>query len=79
MVALAAADIAPVVVPVESGDDGFLRLVELCARLLVENDELRGETERLRGQTDRLKGRVKELEGKLEEVRRAAKRQAAPF
>ena len=79
MVALAAADIAPVSLQVESRNDGYLRLEEFCAGLLVENDELRGENERLRGQSERLRARVKELEGKLEELRRAAKRQAAPF
>lgn len=46
---------------------------------MAENDQLRDENGRLRGERDRLKARVKELEGKVEELRRASKRQAAPF
>ena len=65
-----------------SSDEEF----ELCARLLAENerlwaenDGLRVENGRLRGQGERLKARVKELEDRVEELRRASKRQAAPF
>ncbi|MGH2782286.1 MAG: IS66 family transposase [Thermoleophilaceae bacterium] len=47
--------------------------------MLAENDQLRDENGRLRGERDRLKARVKELEGRVEELRRASKRQAAPF
>jgi hypothetical protein len=53
--------------------------VELCAELLAENERLRGENGRLRVRCVRLTARVSELVGKLEELRRAAKRQAAPF
>jgi transposase len=79
MVALAAADIAPVPQPVGSAGEGGSLLEELCAELLAENDQLRDENGRLCGERDRLKARVKELEGKVEELRRASKRQAAPF
>src|SRR5881397_374865 len=68
MVALAAADIAPVSLRIGSTGEGCLR----CAGL-------RDAYVRLRGQNERLSARVKELEGTVEELRRAAKRQAAPF
>jgi transposase len=79
MVALAAADIGFEELSVGSSDEGYSRLVEFCAVLLAENEQLRGENDRLRGQCERLKVRVGELEGMVEELRRAAKRQAAPF
>jgi len=79
MVALAAADTTPVRLPAWGVGEGWSRLEALCAELLAENDRLRGENVRLVGQDERLRARVKELEGKLEELRRAAKRQAAPF
>jgi transposase len=75
----AAADIALEPLPVCSPDDGRCRLLELCAALLAENEQLWGENGRLRGRCERLTARVCELERKVEELRRAAKRQAAPF
>ena len=73
---VAAADIALGSLPVVSGDDGLL---ELCAALLGENEQLRDENVTLRGHNERLRARVCKLEGMVEELRRAAKRQAAPF
>jgi transposase len=78
MVALAAAEVAPVLSPGSVDAEGS-SLQRLCTELLAENDELRDENRRLRSQNERLKARAKELEGKVEELRRAAKRQAAPF
>lgn len=75
MVALAVADIAVARLPVGSAGGGCT----WCAGLLAENDRLRRENGSLRGERDRLKARVKELEGEVEELRRASKRQAAPF
>ena len=79
MVALAAADIVAMPLPVRSVDEDSSSLEEFCAGLWAENDRLRDENGRLRGERDRLKARVKELEVKVEELRRASKRQAAPF
>ena len=79
MVALADSDLSSVPLPVCARDQLSSPLVELCAGLLAENEELRVENGRLRGERERLKARVKELEGKVEELRRASKRQAAPF
>lgn len=47
--------------------------------LRAERDQLAGQVERLTGETRRLQARVGELEAKVEELRRAGKRQAAPF
>ena len=79
MVGSAAADVALVPLAGCSRDEGGSRLAELCAVLLAENDQLRGEVERLGGRCERLRARVRKLEGMVEELRRAAKRQAAPF
>src|SRR5512132_1966267 len=45
----------------------------------AERDRLAGEVERLRADNQRLIARVRELVAKVEELRRAGKRQAAPF
>lgn len=62
------------------------RLLEENARLRAANTELEAETarlgsenERLRGEVARLEARVDVLQVQVEELRRAAKRQAAPF
>ena len=49
------------------------------ARLEQDNAALRAEVDRLVGENQRLQARVGELAGQVEELRRAAKRQAAPF
>jgi hypothetical protein len=50
-----------------------------CQALRAERDQLAGQVERVTGETRRLQARVRELEAKVEELRRAGKRQAAPF
>src|SRR4029453_6356473 len=47
--------------------------------VVVERDGLAGEVERLRADNQRLVARVGELACQVEELRRAGKRQAAPF
>ncbi|MGH2864232.1 MAG: IS66 family transposase [Solirubrobacteraceae bacterium] len=64
---------------VGSGGEGDSAFEGACAGLVAENERLRDENGRLYRERDRLKARVKELEGKVEELRRASKRQAAPF
>jgi transposase len=76
---LAAVESVAVPLPAGTGDEECSPLLERCAGLLAENEQLRDENGRLRGERDRLKARVKELEGKVEQLRRASKRQAAPF
>src|SRR6266542_4538468 len=49
------------------------------ARLARDNAVLRAEVDRLLREIQRLQARVAELAGQVEELRRAAKRQAAPF
>ena len=61
------------------GDDqGDPRAGE-TARLARDNAVLRAEVDRLLREIQRLQARVAELAGQVEELRRAAKRQAAPF
>jgi len=55
--------------------DEFLR----HASSTVHNAALRGEVERLQQANQQLQARVRELAARVEELRRAAKRQAAPF
>jgi transposase len=50
-----------------------------AARLAHDNAGLRVEVERLAGENQQLRARVAELTCQVEELRRAAKRQAAPF
>src|SRR5512132_3675566 len=50
-----------------------------CQAVVAERDRLAGEVERLRADNQRLIARVRELVAKVEELRRAGKRQAAPF
>ncbi len=49
------------------------------AELRAHNARLRAENERLRSENERLETRVRTLTAEVEELRRAAKRQAAPF
>jgi transposase len=46
---------------------------------VAQNDQLQAENAGLRSENERLKQRIAGLEAKVEELRRAAKRQAAPF
>jgi transposase len=48
-------------------------------RLARDNAVLRAEVDRLVRENQRLQARIRELAGQVEELRRAAKRQAAPF
>ena len=50
-----------------------------CQAVRVERDRLVGEVERLSADNQGLKARVRDLVAKVEELRRAGKRQAAPF
>ena len=56
---------------------GWLR--ERVVVVEAERDRLGGEVERLTAENQRLRARVGELVGQVEELRRAGKRQAAPF
>src|SRR5919201_379258 len=58
---------------------GTGRLHQQLGRLERENAALRGQVERLQHANQQLQGRVRKLTGQVEELRRAAKRQAAPF
>jgi chromosome segregation ATPase len=73
-----------------AGSDGVeLELAALRGRVaMVEaelvaaratRDQLAGETERLRVDNQRLQARVGELAAQIEQLRRASRRQAAPF
>ncbi len=50
-----------------------------CQAVRAERDQLAGEVERLRADNQQLKVRVGELAVQVEQLRRAGKRQAAPF
>jgi transposase len=50
-----------------------------CQQVRAERDRLAGEVERLTDENQRLKARVGELLARVEALRRAGKRQAAPF
>jgi transposase len=50
-----------------------------CRAVEAERDRLAGQVERLADENQRLQGRVRELVCQVEELRRAGKRQAAPF
>jgi len=50
-----------------------------CQAVRAERDRLVGEVERLAGENQRLKARIGVLVARVEELRRAGKRQAAPF
>ena len=50
-----------------------------CRAVRADRDRLAGQVERLTGENQRLKARVGELVARVEELRRAGKRQAAPF
>jgi transposase len=56
-----------------------LRPVEKECGGRCSREELRRENRRLRAENERLAERVRSLEAKVEELRRASKRQAAPF
>jgi TolA binding protein trimerisation len=58
---------------------GTGRLYQQLGRLERENAALRGQVDRLQHANQQLQGRVRKLTGQVEELRRAAKRQAAPF
>jgi exonuclease VII large subunit len=55
------------------------RLEREHQRLEAERERLRGENERLRAERERLQELNERLRGEVEALRRAAKRQAAPF
>jgi exonuclease VII large subunit len=55
------------------------RLERERERLEAERERLRGENERLRTERERLREVNQRLRGEVEALRRAAKRQAAPF
>jgi hypothetical protein len=50
-----------------------------CQAVVAERDQLAGQVERLQGENQRLQARVGELACQVEELRRAGRRQAAPF
>jgi transposase len=50
-----------------------------CRALQAERDQLAGQVERLQGENQRLRARVGELACQVKELRRAGRRQAAPF
>ena len=50
-----------------------------CRAVRAERDRLVGQVERLTGENQRLQSRVRDLVARVEELRRAGKRQAAPF
>src|SRR5919197_1481395 len=58
---------------------GTGRLYQQLGRLERENAALHAEVDRLRRANQQLQTRVRKLTGQVEELRRAAKRQAAPF
>ncbi len=58
---------------------GTGRLYQQLGRLERENAALRDQVDRLQHANQQLQGRVRKLTGQVEELRRAAKRQAAPF
>src|SRR6266508_1509826 len=60
-------------------EDENAGLREEQQRLEAERERLRGENERLRAERERLQGLNQRLRGEVEALRRAAKRQAAPF
>lgn len=62
-------------------DQGARRTGEAAGleRLAHDNAVLRAEVDRLVSENQRLQARVRELVAQVEELRRAAKRQAAPF
>ena len=60
-------------------EDENAELREEQQRLEAERERLRGETERLRAERERLQELNERLRGEVEALRRAAKRQAAPF
>ena len=55
------------------------RLERERERLEAERERLRGENEQLRAERERLREVNQRLRGEVEALRRAAKRQAAPF
>src|SRR6266508_6568801 len=58
---------------------GTGRLYQQLGRLERENAALHAEVDRLQRANQQLQTRVRKLTGQVEELRRAAKRQAAPF
>ena len=62
-----------------SGVGGAGRLYQRLGRLETENVALREQVDRLQRANQQLQARVHKLTGQVEELRRAAKRQAAPF
>src|SRR5512133_2014285 len=60
-------------------EDENAGLREEQQRLEAERERLRGENERLRAERERLQELNDRLRGEVEALRRAAKRQAAPF
>jgi FtsZ-binding cell division protein ZapB len=60
-------------------EDENAALREEQQRLEAERERLRGENERLRAERERLQELNERLRGEVEALRRAAKRQAAPF
>ncbi|MFZ1042146.1 MAG: hypothetical protein WCA79_17495 [Anaerolineales bacterium] len=63
----------------DANEQRITKLEQQLGQVLASNERLQGENEQLRKQNERLQKQVELLQSEVEELKRAGKRQAAPF